>query len=159
MTVIPNFLRNSEDILCLVESHQHLFQARDGADAHTSIVPNLYSRFSTLKDKDMSKELIEAIFADNDLDEFVKDSYNFIQIQRYLPGDSITIHKDVYSITNLHLIMLTNSDCDGLVVENPQTKNWDKIYDKAGNYIKDLGDLWHFVAPVKNTRYSLVIAE
>lgn len=157
MRTLPNFLRNSDEILSHVERHSHLFKPRDGKDSHTSIIPNLFSRFSTLKDVDMDSNLIDVIFKDNDFDPFLKDSYNFIQIQRYLPGEFIVPHKDVYSITKLHLIILTSSESDGFVCEDSKG-GLIKTLDRAGTYI-DIADEFHWVDPVISTRYSLVVTE
>lgn len=157
MTTKYNFIRNSDEILFHVNRHQHLFKPREGGDVHTSIIPGLYSRFSTLKDVDMESSLIESIFADADFDPFLKDTYNFIQIQRYLPGDFIVPHKDIYSITKLHLVILTTSETDGFICEDKQG-GLVKVFDKAGTYI-DLDDEYHWVDPVKSPRYSLVVTE
>jgi hypothetical protein len=157
MKAIPNFLRNSNQILHNVGRHLHLFKPREGQDVHTSIIPGLNSRFWTLKDKDMDASLIKAIFADADFDPFLKDSYNFIQIQRYAPGDFIVPHKDLYSITKLHLIILTDSEQDGFVCEDGKG-GLIRTLDKAGTYI-DLDDEYHWVDPVVKTRYSLVVTE
>ena len=158
MNVIPNFLRNASEIIRELDNHQDKFYPRIGEDRHASIIPNLYSKFKTLKDKDMSKNLIDLIFADNDFDPDLKDLYNFIQIQKYDIGDYIIPHRDAYSITKLHLVTLTTSTIDGLVCE---TVDHDliKIYDNAGQYIDFPYESYHWVDPVANTRYSMVIAE
>lgn len=158
MKTIPNFLRNADEIIKHLERHQHLFKPRIGADTHTSIIPGLYSRFHTLKDGDMDSGLFSAIFADSDFDDLLVDTYNFIQIQKYEPGDFIIPHKDVYSITKLHLVTLTTSSVDGLVIEDG-AGGLIKIIDSAGQKIDDIGNLYHWVDPVLSTRYSLVIAE
>lgn len=157
MKIIPNFIRNCDEILQHVERHQSKFKPREGNDVHTSIIPNLKSRFCTLKDVDMDRALIRAIFQDSDFDPFLKDSYNFIQIQRYEPGDFIVPHKDIYSITKLHLVILTSSDSDGFVMEDGKG-GLVRIMDRAGQYI-DLSDEYHWVDPVVNLRYSLVVTE
>lgn len=158
MQIKPNFLRNAEEILWHINTH-HLdeFHPREGGDVHTSIIPGLYSRFNTLKNNAMSPNLINTIFKDADFDELLKDTYNFIQIQQYLPGDWIVPHKDIYTITDLHLIILTTSDSDGLVVEDGKG-GLQKIYDQAGTYI-NVGDRYHWVNPVRDIRYSLVVTE
>ena len=157
MQAIPNFLRNADEIIKHLDRHQHLFKPREGTDTHESIIPNLFSRFKTLKDCDMDAGLINVIFADNDFDPDLKDLYNFIQIQKYEPSDFIAPHKDVYSITKLHLVILTTSDSDGFVCEDGNG-GLTKVYDKAGTYI-DLDDEYHWVDPVRDLRYSLVITE
>jgi len=155
---IPNFIRNVDEIINLVKQHDHLFMPREGADKHESLIPNVCSRFKTLKDCHMSDELKEAIFRDADFDPDLKDFYNFIQVQKYEPGDYIAPHRDSYSIRKLHLITLTSSDVDGLVCEDID-HNLVKIFDSAGQYIDFPYDAAHYVSPVKSLRYSLVVAE
>jgi hypothetical protein len=156
MQIKPNFLRNPKEILNYVSLHLEKFKPREGNAAHTGIIPNVNSHFNTLRDSDMSNSLKQAIFRDNDFDELLRDTYSFIQIQQYLPGDYIVPHFDIYDITNLHLIILTDSDCDGLVYVDDGKIN--KLYDKAGTYV-NVGKAFHWVDPVKETRYSLVVTE
>ena len=106
----------------------------------------------------MNKELIDAIFKDSDFEDDLKDFYSFIQIQKYDPGDFIAPHRDSYEIQKLHLLTLTSSDTDGLVCEDMQG-GLQKIFDKAGQYIDFPYDAVHYVSPVKEKRYSMVIAE
>lgn len=155
---IPNFIRNVDEIMRHIKAHDSKFQPREGSDKHESIIPNISSKFKTLKDIHMSKELIECIFKDSDFDPDLKDFYNFIQVQKYEPGDYIAPHRDSYSIRKLHLITLTTSETDGLVCEDT---NHDliKIFDLAGQYIDFPYDSAHYVSPVKDLRYSLVVAE
>jgi len=155
---IPNFIRNTKEIIRLLKKHEHLFKPREGDDAHESLIPNVCSKFQTLKDVDMSPDLIDAIFEDADFDEDLKDFFNFIQIQKYEKGDYIAIHRDAYSIRKLHLITLTSSEVDGLVCED-ENHNLVKINDVAGQYIDFPYDAAHYVSPVSELRYSLVIAE
>lgn len=155
---IPNFIRNVDEITSLVEKHSHLFVPRSGKDTHASIIPGVYSKFKTLKSDYMSKELVDAIFKDSDFEDDLKDFYSFIQIQKYDPGDFIAPHRDSYEIQKLHLITLTSSDTDGLVCEDMQG-GLQKIFDKAGQYIDFPYDAVHYVSPVKEKRYSMVVAE
>lgn len=155
---IPNFIRNIDEIIPLIEQHSHLFKPREGEDRHESIIPNVCSRFKTLKDCHMSKELIAAVFRDCDFDSDLKDFYNFIQIQKYEPGDYIAPHRDSYSIRKLHLVTLTSSDTDGLVCED-ENHELVKIFDDAGQYIDFPYNAVHYVSPVKSLRYSIVVAE
>jgi len=156
--LIPNFIRNVPEIMSLLKEHDSLFKPREGEDAHESIIPGILSRFKTLKDVDMSSELKDAIFADCDFDQDLKYMYEFIQVQKYEKGDTIVPHRDSYHITKLHLITLTDSDCDGLVCEDTD-KSIVKIFDKAGQYIDFPYDAVHWVDPVRDLRYSMVIAE
>lgn len=156
ITIRPNFLGNAKEIVHALQYYQDKFKPRIGPDVHESIIPGLRSDFSTLKDVDMDNYLIDLIFKDAHFDGYLKDTYNFIQIQRYLPGQFICPHKDVYSIVQLHLVVLTDSDTDGLTVQNGDGLK--TIYDMAGTYI-DVGDAYHWVNPVKNLRYSLVVTE
>lgn len=154
---IPNFLRNSAEIVKVLDTYRNRFNPREGDTKHTSIIPNLSSRFKTLHDKDMSSVLIDLIFKDSDFDEFLRDSYSFIQIQKYEPGDFIIPHKDVYEIRTLHLITLTTSEVDGLVIEDGKG-GLIKKYDEAGTKI-EFSNEYHWVDPVKTLRYSLVIGD
>ena len=156
--VIPNFLRNSEEILNLVRLHDSLFRPRIGGDTHESIISGIQSKFKTLKSDNMRPELIEAIFRDADFDSDLKDFFSFIQIQKYEPGDYIAPHRDAYSVQKLHLITLTTSTVDGLVCEDTD-HNLIKLYDIAGQYIDFPYDSAHWVDPVRDLRYSLVVAE
>lgn len=155
---VPNFIRNVDEILNLVKKHSHLFVPRSGKDTHASIIPNVYSKFKTLKSEKMSQELIDAIFKDSDFDSDLKDFFTFIQIQKYEPGDFIAPHRDSYDIQKLHLITLTSSETDGLVCEDKQG-GLQKIFDQAGQYIDFPYDAVHYVSPVKEERYSMVVAE
>lgn len=155
---IPNFIRNSQEILQLVKKHDHLFQPRTGKDTHASIITGVYSKFKTLKSDKMSSELINCIFKDCDFDPDLKDFYSFIQIQKYEPGDFIAPHRDSYDIQKLHLITLTSSEVDGLVCED-MNGGLIKIFDVAGQYIDFPYNAVHYVSPVKYERYSMVVAE
>ena len=155
---IPNFIRNVPEIMALVKEHDHFFKPREGHDTHESLIPNVVSKFKTLKDSQMSKALIAAIFRDSEFDPDLIDFYNFIQIQKYDPNDYIAVHRDAYIIRKLHLITLTDSEVDGLVCED-ENHDLVKIYDRAGQYIDFPYDAVHYVSPVKNLRYSLVVAE
>lgn len=155
--IIPNFVKNPQKIVELVENNALFFQQREGTSGHEGIIPNVQSQFSTLHHKDMSQELLDEIFNDSMFTQYTKDMYAFVQIQRYLPGDYICVHSDDYSVTKLHLINLTTSECDGLcLVEDGKVH---KIYDVAGNYIDFEYDAYHWVDPVKTLRYSLVVGE
>jgi hypothetical protein len=154
---IPNFIRNVPEIMEHINNHLHLFKPREGDDAHESLIPGVCSRFTTLKCCDMTQEMKDAVFADADFDPDLKYMYDFIQVQRYEPTDFIAPHRDAYSIRKLHLITLTDSDCDGLVCEI--NGGIEKLYDKSGQYIDFPYDAVHWVDPVKHLRYSIVIAE
>lgn len=155
LSIVPNFIENSERILEMVKQHDHLFRKRENDLTHVSVFP-FASKFQSLMFEDMSKDLIEEIFKSNSWTDETKNYYSFIQIQKYLPGDFIIPHKDDYEIMELHLVTLTNSDYDGLVVDDG-TKNLVKIYDKAGQKINFDLTAWHWVDPVKDLRYSLVV--
>lgn len=154
---IPNFIRNVDEIMEHIKSHQHLFRPREGSDAHESLIPGVMSRFKTLKCSDMSEELKDAIFRDSMFDPDLRYMYEFIQIQKYDVGDYIAPHRDSYHITKLHLITLTTSEVDGLVCEDNGSVS--KIKDVAGTYIDFPYDAVHWVDPVSSERYSLVVCE
>ena len=147
-----------DDIMIHIIMHNDFFQPRENHDKHESLIPGICSKFKTLKDDKMSDMLKQAIFADADFPKDLKDTYAFIQIQRYDPGDYIAIHRDAYIVRKLHLITLTDSEVDGLVCED-ENHDLVKIFDKAGQYIDFPYDAAHYVSPVKHQRYSLVVAE
>ena len=158
ITLIPNFIRNVDDIMIYIKLHDHLFQPRENEDKHESLIPGIFSKFKTLKDNQMSEDLKNCIFENSDFPQELKDCYSFIQIQRYDAGDYISPHRDAYIVRKIHLITLTDSEVDGLVCED-QNHNLVKVFDKAGQYIDFPYDSVHWVCPVKYQRYSLVVAE
>lgn len=160
INIIPNFLRNAEQIVHHLQTfYTDKFEERTGESRHTGLIPNVYSRFSTLKDTRMERQLIELIFGDNDFDPDLKDLFTFIQIQRYNPGSFICPHVDVYGgITKLHLITLTSSEANALIIEDGQGGLL-RVPDAAGQYIDFDNSLVHWVDPVVEERYTLVIGE
>lgn len=155
---IPNFIRNVTHIMELIGQHQAHFHPREGEDAHASIITGVTSKFKTLKEVNMSPALISAIFDEAGFDPMLRDFHDFIQIQKYDPGDMIAPHRDAYSIRKLHLITLTTSDCDGLICEDSD-HSIKKIFDQAGQYIDFPYESAHWVDPVRDLRYSLVVGE
>ncbi len=156
--LIPNFIKNVPELMEHIKAHDSFFKPREGEDAHESLIPNICSKFKTLKNTHMSKEMIECIFKDSEFDPDLKDFYNFIQVQKYEPGDYIAPHRDSYSIRKLHLITLTSSDVDGLVCED-ENHNLVKVFDQSGQYIDFPYDSAHYVSPVRDLRYSIVVGE
>jgi hypothetical protein len=158
--VTPNFLRNADQIVDHVKRfYSDKFSPREGDDRHTGIIPGVYSKFSTLKDVNMERQLIDLIFDDNDFDSDLKDFYSFIQIQKYEKNDYICPHFDVYgSLTKLHLITLTSSDTDALIIEDGNG-GLIRVPDQAGQYIDFDNSLFHWVNPVVEERFTMVIAE
>lgn len=155
LNVIPNFLRNASLIVEKAKQLDSRFQPREGDDAHAGFIPGIRSQFKTLKDENMTEELKNIIFADADWDEDTKDFWEFIQIQKYEPGDYIVPHRDSYRVRKLHLIVLTSGENDGLVCESDGKLVL--IPDKAGQYVDFPYSAAHYVSPVKELRYSMVI--
>jgi hypothetical protein len=153
---IPNFIRNAADIVAYVSTLDSLFTSREGEDSHAGFIPNVLSKFKTLKDEVMPDELKRLIFSDADWDDETREFWEFIQIQKYDIGDYIVPHRDAYRIRKLHLVTLTSSTLDGLVCE---TLNKELIFipDKAGQYIDFPYSSAHYVSPVRELRYSIVI--
>jgi hypothetical protein len=105
----------------------------------------------------LANTIIRSPFEDCDFDPDLRDFYFFVQIQKYEPGNYIVPHKDNYNVKKLHLVTLTTSDCDGLILEH--NNELVKIFDVAGQKIEsDLND-WHWVDPVRDLRFSLVVGE
>lgn len=115
------------------------------------------SQFWTLTNEFMSDEQIDLIFAESNFDKDLKDVFQFIQIQWYMPGDFIIPHKDTYDVIKLHLVTLTHSNVDGLVCQDGDTLR--RVLDRRGQKIDFDYDAWHWVDPVQRNRYSLVIGE
>jgi hypothetical protein len=160
MKIYPNAISNTDKIVnSLNIDYSHLFFPRTGNDQHTGIINGVYSKFSTLKNTDMSDIFIDYIFDNIHLPDDSQDTlrfvYSFIQIQRYYPGDFIVPHFDLYDITKLYLFNLTSSDVDALIIEDEGTLV--RVPDVAGQYIDFDGKNVHWVNPVKDIRYSLVI--
>lgn len=157
MVVIDNFLRNTETIVEFCLENPHLFEDRVDKLSHEGPLP-VASKFSSLKTPNIPEWLVSHIFENGDWDEDLKDIYFFIQIQRYLPGEYIVPHKDNYSVVNLHLVNLTTSDVDGLIYLTDDD-GLIKIYDKAGQKLDGDMNNFHWVDPVKDIRFTLVITE
>lgn len=157
MKTIPNFITNAEKIVAECEVLADRFKPRIGTDEHSGFLPNIPSRFKTLKNEDMPDDLIEMIFHPSNMwDSDVINFWSFIQIQKYDIGDYIVPHRDAYFIKKLHLISLTDSKCDGLICEEDNTLQY--IPDVAGQYLDFKYDAIHYVSPVRDhTRYSLVV--
>lgn len=157
MKIIPDFITNTPDIISLLEEYNHLFVPRKGSMSHESIIPGLKSQFSTLIHEKMPDILIDTIFKKSKFSEDIRRYYAFIQIQKYEPGDFIVPHADNYEIMNLHLVILTTSDKDGFILEHEGKLH--RILDQAGQKIEFDLNAVHWVDPVINKRYSLVIGE
>ncbi len=157
MKLIPNFITNAHDIVQLCEQYSDYFKPRVGEDTHDGFLPNIRSKFNTLKNENIPDALFDLIFTkNNQWDSEVINFWSFIQIQRYDVGDYIVPHRDAYFVKKLHLVTLTNSDTDGLVCET-ENHELEFIKDKAGQYIDFPYDAIHFVPPVTTKRYSIVI--
>ncbi len=156
MKLLKNYVRNYKEIIdyCITNPDKFIHRNLDGG--HQGPLP-FGSKFKSFKNQNMSDSFMDLIFKDCDFDPDLRDLYFFIQIQRYDPGDYIVPHRDNYTVKKLHLVTLTTSDCDGLVVEH--NNELIKIFDLAGQKIEtDLND-WHWVDPVRDLRFSLVIGE
>lgn len=156
MNLIPNFITNCDDIVKICIENKDKFIPRREMGGHGGPL-TVFSRFSTYYNDKMEDWFIDLIFENSNFDSDLRDLYSFIQIQRYDPGDFIVPHRDNYYIKKLHLVVMTNSEYDGLTLQNE--KDLIKIYDKAGQKIDADFNNWHWVDPVKDTRFSLVIGE
>lgn len=157
MQLHQNYVRNCHQILDMARNYDGQFQRRVGKATHGSFLP-FYSQFSTLfVDKVCSNSDIDIIFADCDFDRDLRDLFQFIQIQRYSPGDYIVPHQDVYSVTKLHLVTLTSGPHDALICQSGDKLI--RVADQAGQKIDFPYNAWHWVDPCVDVRYSLVIGE
>jgi hypothetical protein len=156
--VIPNFQKNAAEIVAYARQ-PHIsakFRPREGSLSHAGFNKH-NSQFCSLLNEDMPSELIKMIFDGGDWHEDLRDFYQFIQIQRYMPGDYIVPHIDKYNIRKLHLVCLTTSDRDAFFTfEDDKMVRAD---DQAGAKIEFTYDAIHFVPTCTYERYSLVIAE
>lgn len=155
---IPNFQKNAAEIVAYVQQ-PHIrakFRAREGSLGHAGFNKH-NSRFSSLLNEDMPQELIKMIFDGGGWDKDLRDFYEFIQIQRYMPGDYIVPHIDKYNIRKLHLVCLTSSNRDAFFAF--EDDKMVRVDDQAGTKIEFTYDAIHFVPTCTYERYSLVIAE
>jgi hypothetical protein len=115
-----------------------------------------YSRFSTLfKDPNLGYDDIP-----DDILNFLETTFNtkrydFVQIQKYEIGEYILPHRDSYP--HFNLLILSQSDIDGIVVE--QADGSYKFFpDVPGTMINLPAYKWHWVNPVRDkTRYTAVV--
>lgn len=158
MELIPNFLRNHEEIvkICLENPDKFIPRREDPMGGHTGLV-DATSTFSSWKRDYMEDWFIDLIFSECDIDQDLRDFNHDIQIQRYFPGQFIVPHKDNYDITKLHLITLTTSNVDGIMLIND--KDVIRVPDLAGQKIEYDFNEPHWVDPVFDLRFSLVILE
>jgi len=158
LQIITDFQRNAAEIVEYVKQ-PHIrsrFRARVGDLSHAGFNKH-NSRFSSLLNENMPSELIKMIFDGGGWDEDLRDFYQFIQIQRYMPGDYIVPHIDKYNIRKLHLVCLTTSDRDAFFAFEDDVMI--RVDDQAGTKIESSYDAIHFVPTCTYERYSLVIAE
>lgn len=154
--VIPNFLRNHEEIVAHCIENKDKFVLREDMGGHSGPLP-VVSKFKSYTNEMMDNAVLDMIFADCDFEEDVQDFYMFVQIQMYEPGDFIVPHRDNYSVKTLHLVTLTTSDCDALIVQ--KGKDLIRIPDVAGQKIEENLNDFHWVDPVRDLRFTLVVGE
>lgn len=146
-----NIIENAADIVDYLNSNELIFTPRDQGQM---IFLNAFgaSVFSSLEDSNIPDDLRNLILQNFPEEETIPIS--FIQIQRYQPGEYILPHKDNY-LTQLRLFQLTSSEYSGLTV---QEKDRYKFYhDVAGSEILFDRSAWHWVNPVRDLRYTMVI--
>jgi hypothetical protein len=115
-----------------------------------------YSRFSTLfKDASLGYDDIPDDILTFLETAFKSSRYDFMQIQKYEIGEYILPHRDSYP--HFNLLILSQSDLDGIVVE--QIDGTYKFFpDVQGNMINLPAYKWHWVNPVRDkTRYTAVV--
>lgn len=85
------------------------------------------------------------------------DDWMFLSVQRYDIGDYIPPHEDHFQWH--YLLLLSDSDVDGLVLENLHTGRFEFHADRADNMIKIEQHAQHWVNPVRDhARYTAVMA-
>jgi len=154
----PQFQSNAAELVKYVQQ-PHIrsrFKAREGNLSHAGFTKH-QSRFSSLLNADMPSDLIAMIFEGGEWDTDLKDFYQFIQIQRYMPGDYIVPHLDKYDIRKLNLVCLTTSNRDAFYVFDNELMI--RVEDEAGQLIEFDYNAVHFVPTCTYERYSLVIGE
>jgi Rps23 Pro-64 3,4-dihydroxylase Tpa1-like proline 4-hydroxylase len=105
----------------------------------------------------MDDSTIDMILSNCDFPEDLKDFYMFLQIQMYEAGDYIVPHRDNYTVKKLHLVTLTTSDCDALIMQRGD--NLIRFPDVAGQKVEENFNDFHWVDPVRDLRFTLVIGE
>lgn len=142
-----------ENVYEYLQTHKHElnFITRTDVNIEDFGVCNFSTLFWDETRKDMPKELRDFLLKTFDITD--KD-YDFLQIQKYEPGEYILPHKDPYPCFGL--VMLSDSDKNGLVVQ--QRDGTYKLYpDKLGTIIDIPKYTWHWVNPVQEkTRYTAV---
>lgn len=155
LTLTPNFIREPARLVAMARTYADKFEVREGSAAHGSFLP-VQSKFRTLKVHEVCpKEFIQGIFMDSEFTQETRKFWQFIQIQWYQPGDYIVPHQDAYSIIKLHLITLTQNPGDALIVQDGDKLV--RVPDVAGQKVDMDYTAWHWVDPVVDHRYSLVI--
>lgn len=107
--------------------------------------------------KNIPKDIVDFLINEfrSKSDDF-KDLWSFMSIQKYNIGDYISPHVDAY---NWHkLLILTDSDIDGLTVEDYKEKKLIFYPDKQGTCFSIPSLCMHWVNPVREkVRYSAVL--
>lgn len=148
--VQQNYIKNCKEIINHIENNDYEFVSRDLKSFCG------HSRFYSLYNENMKPELIDLIHSN--LPKQLRICRDFIQIQKYNPGDYILPHTDnLQNISKLHLYTLTTSSYDGLTYQDGDKFVF--IPDVAGQYIDFNLFSWHWVNPVRDTRYTMVIGE
>lgn len=100
--------------------------------------------------------LLKEKLSDNEIESLKR--YTRITIQKYEKGEYLKPHTDNY---DLHFLMiLTDSEFDGLSIEDEDTKSIVFHKDEIGKVLKIKRNLLHWVNPVRGgVRYSVVIVE
>lgn len=146
-----NVIKNHEAIVSYINTHNLIFTPRNYGDM---LFQNAFgaSVFSSLEDSNIPTELREMITSNFTEEEIIPIA--FIQIQRYQAGEYILPHKDNY-LTQLRLFQLTDSEYNGLTLQ--EVDRYKFYHDVAGSEIVFNRSAWHWVNPVRDLRYSMVI--
>ena len=154
--LVPGFQNKCSEIVAFCEKNDTMFNLRSGIDGHSGCLPQP-SVFYSWKLDTLPEQFVTYIFDNGKWDNDIREFHHDIQIQRYLPGNYIVPHRDNYQIKKLHLVTLTEGPADSLVIGEPD--GLIRIPDKAGQKIESNFTYWHWVNPVIDKRYSLVVTE
>jgi len=159
--VLENYITNVDEIMEQVKEHEKqdkfTFRGKGGKEKHGTMYGE--SHFSSLFQKDMSKELVNTIWKTIDIDEKNKNWCTQLVVNKYAPGDWLVKHQDSQGgYWQFKLVFLTEG--------KPHFKYWDDqenehlVQEKKGAMFDMPIDTWHEVTKMEtdeDPKYSLCL--
>jgi len=157
--LVEEYITNVDEIMDLVHSHeaQGKFTARGLGSKEKHATKYGESHFSSLFEKDMSKELVETVW--KTVPEEERKWVSQIVINKYVPGDWLIKHQDsAGGYWQFKLVFLTEG--------KPHFKYWNKdneevlLQEIKGAMFKMPIDTWHEVTKIEQgeaPKYSLCL--